>query len=197
MDMYRVTARWSGFQGAPGYSNFYFGSGFLDGGLLGDEAELVAGRVRDAFNELEDLLPTGLRIDIEPEVPIIDSDSGVIQSFNSIDPPDQVTTGARSDYAGPAGAVVTWRTGDLRNGRRIRGRTFIVPLATQSFQSDGTLESASLTSLRAFADTIMGSSLDGDFGVWSRPNGGSGGVFASVTGYTVPDMVAVLRSRRD
>lgn len=197
MDMYRVTARWSGFSGGPGYSNFYFGSGFLDGGLVGDEAELLAGRVRDSFDELSDLLPTGTRINIEPEVPIIDSDTGVIQSFNSIEAPPQVAAGARDNYAGPAGAVVTWRTADLRNGRRIRGRTFIVPLATQSFQSDGTLVSDSITALRAFADGIMGSSLDGDFGVWSRPSGGSGGVFASVTGYTVPDMVAVLRSRRD
>lgn len=197
MDMFRVTARWSGFQGAPGYSNFYFGSGFLDGGLLGDEAELLAGRVRDAFDEISTLLPTGVRINIDPEVPIIDSDSGTIQSFNSIDPPPHVAAGARSDYAGPAGAVVTWRTNDLRNGRRIRGRTFIVPLATQSFESDGTLESDSLTALRAFADTLMGSSLDGDFGVWSRPGAGGGGVFASVVGYSVPDMVAVLRSRRD
>lgn len=197
MDMFRVTARWSGFTGAPGYSNFYFSSGWNDGGLLGDEAELLADRVISAFGVISDLLPTGTRISIDPEIPVIDSDTGVAQSFNSIQPPDDVHAGIRGTYAGPAGAVVTWRTNDLRNGRRIRGRTFLVPLGTAGFQDDGTLTSDTIEDLQEFATTLMGGSLDGDLGVWSRPVNGSGGVFASVVGYTIPDMVAVLRSRRD
>lgn len=198
MDMMRVTARWTGFSGAPGYSNFFFASGFLDGGLLGDEAQALADRVANAFRAADLLLPEPVRISIEPEVPVIDSDTGEIQSFNTIEPPAVVEgSGTTGEFAGPAGAVVTWRTSDVRGGRRIRGRTFLVPLRTFAYQSDGTLTSQAITELRAFADTMIGGDLDGDLGVWSRPVGGSGGVFASVTGYTIPDMVAVLRSRRD
>lgn len=197
MDMFRVTARWTGFPGAPGYSNFFFSSGFLDGGLLGDEAQMLANRVRSAFDEISSLLPNNVSISIDPEVPIIDSDTGVIQSFNSIDPPSPVAPAGDRAYAGPAGAVVTWRTDDLRNGRRIRGRTFLVPLSTFVFDDDGTLKQSQFEFLRDFADTLMGPALEGDLGVWSRPVGGSGGVFATVTGYTIPDMAAVLRSRRD
>lgn len=198
MDMMRVTARWTGFSGAPGYSNFFFSSGFLDGGLLGDEAQALADRVADAFRDMDILFPDPVRISIEPEVPVIDSDTGVIQSFNTISPPTVVEgSGTSGEFAGPAGAVVTWRTGDVRGGRRIRGRTFLVPLRTFAYEDDGTLTELAMSNLRAFANTLMGGDLDGDLGVWSRPVGGSGGVFATVTGYTVPDMVAVLRSRRD
>lgn len=198
MDMLRVTARWTGFSGAPGYSNFFFSGGFLDGGLFGDEAQLLADRVADAFEAASIILPGSVSVSIEPEVPVIDSDTGVIQSFNTIEPPDAVDgSGTSGEYAGPAGAVVTWRTGDLRNGRRIRGRTFMVPLRAFVYEGDGTLTTLAQSTLRNFADTLMGGELDGDLGVWSRPVGGSGGVFATVTGYTIPDMVAVLRSRRD
>lgn len=197
MDIYRVTARWTGFTGAPGYSAFHFASGFLDGGLLGDEAELLANRVADAFEALAPSLPSNVRINIDPEVPIIDSDTGMIQSFNTIEPPSQISGDGTGGYAGPTGAVVTWRTDDVRGGRRIRGRTFLVPLTSQRYENDGTLTISALNDLRAFADAMIGNALEGDFGVWSRPVGGSGGVFASVTNATIPDMAAVLRTRRD
>lgn len=198
MDITRITARWGGFAGAPGYSNFYFSSGFLDGGIFGEEAELLAGRVADAFEALSPVLPRNVTIDIEPEVAVIDSDTGVAQSFTSIDPPEvDLPTGSAQPFAGPAGAVVTWRTNDLRNGRRIRGRTFLVPLSTTAYQEDGSLTTIALNAVRGFGDAMVGNALQGDLGVWSRPQGGAGGVFASVVSFTVPDKVAVLRSRRD
>lgn len=197
MDMLRVTARWTGFSGAPGYSNFYFSSGFLDGGLLGDEAQALANRVKSAFSEINTMLPSSVTVSIDPEVPVIDSATGVISSFNMITPPSAVQGGSQSDYAGPVGAVITWRTNDLKNGRRIRGRTFLVPLASFAFSNDGTLASSRFEFLQDFADTLMGGVGQGDLGVWSRPTNASGGVFATVTGYTIPDMAAVLRSRRD
>lgn len=198
MDMFRVTARWTGFTGSPGYSNFFFSSGFLDGGLLNDEAQLLSDRVVSAFDALTQILPGSVTITTEPEVAVIDSDSGMATNFSIVDQ-DSVNGGASGSmgYPGPSGAVVTWRTDDLRNGRRIRGRTFLVPLSNTAFEGDGTLRENAIGYLNNFADTLVGGSLDGDLGVWSRPVGGSGGVFATVTGYSIPDMVAVLRSRRD
>lgn len=193
MDMLRVTARWTGFQGAPGYSNFFFAGG---GGLISDAGQ-VANRVRSAFNELGNILPESVSIDIDPEVPVIDSDTGMTASIETIDPPGTVTGGASTAYSAASGGVVTWRTNDLRNGRRIMGRTFLVPLAAGAYESDGTLSTAGLTNLRGFADELTAGDFDSELGVWSRPVGGSGGVFATVTAYTVADKVAVLRSRRD
>lgn len=197
MNITRITARWSGFPGAPGYSNFYFASGLVDGGLLQEEADLFAARVRSAFLQIGPLLPSSVSIEVEPEAVVLDSDTGMAQEFLNLDVPAAVTGVNNADFAGPVGAVITWRTDDLRNGRRIRGRTFLVPLATVVFEEDGTLGSNWRDDLNDFADTLRGGPGEGDLGVWSRPVNGSGGVFASVTAHSVPDMAAVLRSRRD
>lgn len=197
MNITRITARWTGFPGAPGYSNFYFASGVVDGGLFGEEAELFAGRVSDAFDLLSPQLPSSVTIEIEPEAVVLDSDTGVASEFVNLDVPDPVSGQTQQNFAGPVGAVITWRTDDLRNGRRIRGRTFLVPLATTAFESDGTLTSGARDRVDDFAVAVRGGPGAGDLGVWSRPVNGSGGVFASVTAHSVPDMAAVLRSRRD
>lgn len=197
MNITRITARWDGFPGAPGYSNFYFASGLLDGGLLGDESRQFGLRVRNAFAGMAAALPSSVRIEIDQDAVVLDSDTGVAQEFVSMDAIDDVSGQTNDDFAGPVGAVVTWRTNDLRNGRRIRGRTFLVPLASVCFESDGTLDSTWRDTINDFAEDIRGDAGEGDFGVWSRPVNGSGGVFASVVAHSVPDMAAVLRSRRD
>lgn len=203
MQILRATVRWSGFPGAPGYSNFHFtvDGGFFDGGLFGDEAEAAAtaayDRVSDAFDEWRTMCPGIVSFSLDPEAIILDSDTGetlgaVPRGSVSVNQP----TGTGS-YSGPAGAVINWNTADYRAGRRIRGRTFVVPLANTAYESDGTLTTAALTALRGGASQLVGSAGGPEFGVWSRPRGGSGGVFATVVGSSVPDKVAVLRSRRD
>lgn len=189
----KITAQWDGFPGAPGYTNLYFMGG---GGLITD-AQQVADRVRTAFGHLVPLFPTNMAINIDPEVPVIDESTGMTTDFRTIDPPSEIGGGGSGGYAGPTGAVVTWRTNDLRGGRRIRGRTFLVPLAGSAFEANGSLNSGSLIALRSFADELVGGDFDSELVVWSRPTGGSGGVAATVTSATIPDMAAVLRSRRD
>lgn len=189
----RVTAQWSGFPGAPGYTNLFFMAG---GGLITD-AQQVVDRVRTAFGNLVPLFPSSMNIQIQAEVPVIDEDTGIITEFRTVTPPASIGGGGTGSYSGPSGAVVTWRTNDLRNGRRIRGRTFLVPLAGSAFDAQGSLNSGSLIAINAFADELIGGDLDSELVVWSRPTGGSGGVAATVTSATVPDLAAVLRSRRD
>lgn len=188
-----MTARWSGFPGAPGYSVFHFAGG---GGLISDATQ-VAERVRAAFLLVAPRLPTSVSIEVQPTVEVLDSDTGVLSGFQEITAPTAVNGAAAGTYAGPAGAVVNWRTNDVRGGRRIRGRTFLVPLASAAFESNGTLSGSARSDVQDFADELLGGDLDSEFGVWSRPVGGSGGVFATATSASVPDMAAVLRSRRD
>jgi len=203
MQILRATAQWSGFPGAPGYSNFHFtvDGGFFDGGLLGDEAEAAATaafeRVAAAFNNWRDVCPGIVSFSLAPEAIILDSDTGetlgaVPRGAVAINQP--TGTGA---YSGPSGAVINWNTADYRAGRRIRGRTFVVPLANTAYDANGTLTTAALGALRTGANKLVGDAGGPEFGVWSRPRGGSGGVFATVVGASVPDKAAVLRSRRD
>lgn len=203
MDMLRVTAEWTGFSGGPGYSNFFFSvdAGFWDGGLFGDDAQLAATtasqRVADAFLEIQQLVPSDINIVPSSEVAIMDSDTGEIQGTVTRDEVQVGNPQGSGGYSAVSGAVVNWNTNDYRFGRRIRGRTFLVPLVASAYQDDGTITTSALGSLRAFGAEMVGDAGGPEFGVWSRPRDGAGGVFATVVAATVPDMAAVLRSRRD
>lgn len=193
MAIYRVTAEWTGFIGAPGYTNFHFGE--FTGGA---DADQMRNRVSDFFDPLLSILSSDVVITIPPTVEVLDEESGSLTGY--LDGGEEIrllTTGSSTSYAGPSGAVINWITGTVRNGRRVMGRTFLVPLKANTYQDDGTLTGDALSSLREAGDVLATDDFDSAFGVWSRPVNGSGGVLAPVTGYRVPDMVAVLRSRRD
>lgn len=192
MSILRVTAQWTGFNGAPGYSVFHFMGG---GGLISD-AQQVADRTATALANLKPILPSTVRIAVDGEVAILDEATGVLEDFRGITQPPAVAGTVSTGYAGPTGAVVNWRTDDVRGGRRIRGRTFLVPLLGAAYDSSGTLTSSAMDSIRSFADGMIGGDLDSELAVWSRPIDGSGGVAATVVSANVPDKVAVLRSRR-
>lgn len=193
MAIHRVTIRWTGFLGAPGYSNFYFMAG---GGLISD-AQSSVDRVMSSLGALGSALPGTVTLSAEPEVAELDESTGTITDFVNIDPPQSITGGGTSGYSAASGAVINWRTNDVRFNRRIRGRTFIVPLAGSAYQSDGTLVAGARENIQTAADGMVGGDLDSELVVWSRPRNGSGGVAATVVSANVPDMAAVLRSRRD
>lgn len=203
MDILRITCQWTGFPGAPGYSNFHFTTdgGFWDGGLVGDEAQTAAdgaaARVRAAFAAMRAHLPTQTFVAIQTEAAILNSDTGETVGTVDVEEEPVGSSASGTTHAGPVGAVVNWRTNDYRFGRRIRGRTFMVPLNSNAYEGDGTLSTGARGDLQTFADTMVSGTGGAEFGVWSRPRNGSGGVFATVTSGTVPDMAAVLRSRRD
>lgn len=102
--------------------------------------------------------------------------------------------------AAGVGCCVTWYTGGIVPGkkgpRRLRGRTFLVPLSNASFDANGTIESTTLADMRSFATALIGA---GGLAVWHRPNpalslaGNSYAVLSS----NVRDKVAILTSRRD
>lgn len=193
MDIFRITAMWSGFTGAPGYSAFHFAGG---GGLISDATQCVE-RVEAAFDEIKAWLPSTVSIQVDSEVEVLDSDTGELTGAEDVGTRTAIQGGTAGPYSAATGAVINWRTGDYRFGRRIRGRTFIVPIAGDAYEADGTLGVNPRGRFQAFGNIMTSSDFDSEFGVWSRPRNGSGGVFASATGYSVPDMAAVLRSRRD
>lgn len=203
MDMLRITALWSGFNGAPGYSNFFFNTdgGFWDGGIIGDDLQATADgaseRVSAAFNAMREYLPSGVEVRVHPEAEVIDSNTGEARGIIEVPEGYALGNGGSGGWSAASGAVVNWRTNDYRAGRRIRGRTFLVPLAGKAYEADGTLAGLARTAIQEFGTTMIGGTGTADFGVWSRPRGGSGGVWATVVASTVPDMAAVLRSRRD
>ena len=104
-------------------------------------------------------------------------------------------TGAVGAAAG-VGACVSWLTGGIVGGRRLRGRTFLVPLHNSTYDTDGTFTSGVLTALTAFQTAMRAA---GPLAVWHRPTtpGGTDGTSYGVIGARVRDRVAFLSSRRD
>lgn len=104
-------------------------------------------------------------------------------------------TAASNFYAGGVGARIVWNTLGRKNNRRIKGSTFIVPLAASMYDTDGTLLAAPATDLKFRGDTLV-TAQTGSMGIWSRPEAGAGGLFNSIVDCNSPDKVSWLRSRR-
>lgn len=193
MAIQRVTSVWTGFSGAPGYTNFYFLGNAEVGGIAANFS------VRMFWQEIRDRIPAGVTIATEAEHANIDETTGEVISYYTPEHEGamSVAGSAAGGYSAPSGAVVGWNTDTVRAGRRVRGRTFIVPLGGNAYQSDGTLNPGVQTAIQGAANDLIASTVGNELVVWARPVNGAGGVAAPVVSARVPDMGAVLRSRRD
>lgn len=193
MAIHRVVARWTGFIGAPGYTNFFFQEA-----VPGGDAQDNVDRVRAFFLELNnDFLPSDVTIDIQPDIAVIDEATGALTGYALADVGTPIEGQVPGAYSAPSGGLISWRTNTIAKGRRLRGRTFIVPLVNTAYDAQGSLSSTAIGSLNDAAEALAGDAFSSTFGIWSRPVDGAGGTFGEVTSWSVPDMAAVLRSRRD
>ena len=201
MTFTRGQAVWSGAPGLPGYTNFHF-FGVTE---TPAEADALAVRMRAFFLQINGFMSNAVTVSIRPIFENVNEVDGRLQSEVTA-----TTVGApvAGNYGGTlsaaAGAVVNWNTSTIQFGRRVRGRTFLVPMGGGLFAADGTLETTSRNTLQ---DAAAGLALAAPvMVVWSRPREAAVGPPAEparlgtvnlVTGVTVPDLAAVLRSRRD
>jgi hypothetical protein len=207
--MARVTINWTGFLGAPGYTNLYFrdfsGTGEPDQAI----ADGAVAKVHTWIQAWDDGLPNTVTLTIDPSVEVIEETTGEMVAFFTTVPGAPNVGGSTMPYSAASGACVNWYTDGVRNGRRIRGRSFMVPIGSNGMENNGTLNGTALTSWRTATGILIDGTGTGDLGVWARPTpilDGEGnptgehnpdGEWSVVTSYTIPDKAAVLRSRRD
>lgn len=127
---------------------------------------------------------------------LIDSNTGLITGSYTLTPP---TAWAGSDtglFVQGVGGRIAWQTATVANGRRVRGSTFVVPMATSSFAADGMLGVAAIAPVNTAISTLL-TTMAGALQVFSRPGGthATGGN-ASITSGAMPRAVSTLRSRR-
>lgn len=196
----RVKSKWTGFNGAPGYTNFYFRDFSVSNEPTQAQADAAVARTATFWNNVKSRFPTVVTISIQGDVEVVEETTGEMQGVFGVTPPPAHVGGATSSvYSGPTGMVINWRTAGVRNGRRVRGRTFLVPVATENFATDGTIDATKLASVQSTANDLASQTGTPDLGVWARPTapGATDGQWYPVTSATVPDLAAVLRSRRD
>lgn len=194
----RVKINWTGFIGAPGYTNLFFETTAAD---PWDQTyvEAAVDKVDAFLGAFPTYLPTGLAVAIDPTVAELDEVTGTLTAAWTVTPPATRTGSSATAYGAGSGLCVTWVTGEVQNGRLVRGRTFIVPLAGAGYDNDGSIYGTLLTAARAAATTLTSDSDGARLVVWKRPNPIipiTGGAY-NVIGSNVSDKAAQLRSRRD
>lgn len=194
MATFRVKVRWSGFSGAPGYNIFHFGDG---GGGTTRDPQAAVNAVRTFYTAFGMYIPNTVSLTIDSAVEVIDTPTGKLTDILTITPGNPIVGSSTATFAAPAGVVVHWLSGGIRNGRRMRGRTFLVPMVTTVFQNDGTIATAVLSTFQSAADALVADSAS-ELLVYGRPSTKLGpGQVTEVSAARVPDKVCVLRSRRD
>jgi len=195
----RVKVNWTGFIGSPGYTNLFFETTAADDWTQA-YVDVAVAKVDTFLGAFPAFLPTGLSAAIDPTVAQLDELTGAMQSVWGVTPPAARTGSSATAYGAGSGLCVTWISGDVRNGRGVRGRTFIVPLAGAGYDNDGTIYGTLLTNARTAATALHQDTNGARLVVWHRnptgqiiPEGGAFNIIAS----NVSDKAAQLRSRRD
>lgn len=187
MPLLRVRTQIGGSTQGPAVSNLFFaGSGSSD-------ALAAHGAVADFWGDMLGLMVNYTTLLVEGEIAELDTASGQVIDVHSTDP--VAHTGASASAALPpmTQGLLRFRTGVFRDGREVRGRIFI-PGPTEEGNDIAKPTSSYRTTL-ASAGANLGSSQV----VYSRPTSpeaGDGG-FELVSGRSVWEKWAVLRSRRD
>ena len=204
--MGRVRAISSGYTGGPGVSTFFFSVAVGDFDNVA--AALAVDRVKAAYLAGKAMWPQTWTVSCDGIVDVIEPDSGdLVGTTTGTGWTMGGTGGEVSSGPAPVGLITRWTTSGYVNSRRVRGRTFHVPVIRQMFEDNGTVSTGGLTAANAFGGAMNSpGATDCIFGVWSRPvtadeatpgSPARAGSFWGCTGYGVPDKAVVLRSRRD
>lgn len=185
-DINRLRATWSG-SGVvgPGVSTFY---------ALGTGSALSAA-VADLFTDLVAALPVSVNITIPGGGEVIEDSTGATTGTWTSGGGGVISGTDPGAFSQGVGIRMVWETAGLTNNRRVRGSTFMCPLAGNVFANDGTPASGARTVMTDAAIAFV-SSLVGDLVIWTKPTDSTPGKISEVTSGTVPDRVSWLTSRR-
>jgi len=188
----RVLTRWVGGPSSPGLTVMNFRRN------TGSYTDAVTA-VRAFWAALASYLPTAYTLTVDPLVEEHESSDGSITGTWTAGtaPADVVGTGATAWAAG-VGFRVTWDTGAVVNGHRVKGRTFIIPVLPANYDSSGTIAAATITAVNTAATNLRTAASGGStpLVIYTKAGPRGPGALTDVSTGVVPDQVAVLRGRR-
>lgn len=177
----KIQISWTGISTGPGVSTFY-----LDNTGTPDLTPF-----KTFFEAIKTSIPAAVTIKYPSSGLRIDSFTGAATgTWAATAPADTVATGAGT-YSAPVGAIINWRTGVYSAGRELRGKTFVVPLASVCFGGTGLLQGTTQTQLQNAAIALKNTAVT--LVAFSKTHHD----IAPVSTASVPLLAAVLRSRRD
>lgn len=187
--LHRLIVNWSGPQVVGLAVNVLHFSG-------SDNAAPPVAAVRAAYAGLASFLPSGVSISFPTSGDSINDTTGELTGTWTAPAAAPVAGSGGANAAAGVGACVTWLTGGIVNGRRLRGRTFIVPCTNVAFDGTGRFAAATTSQLDTFAAAMQAS---GPLAVWHRPSSktATDGNSYGVVSHKINAKIAVLTSRRD
>nr|CRY96794.1 hypothetical protein [uncultured prokaryote] len=181
--------RWQGARIGAGASVFHFHSIGSSAGAAG-----IATAVKQLFTSTQALFSADITFSFDAEVREL-SNSGTLIAAYPVAPPADISGSSNSSYANGTGLMVRHNTGQVVAGRRLLGRTFMVPVVTSCFSTSGDVTSATQTTVNgafsALRTTVSGSGSN--FAVWSKTHAAVGDVLGSET----QSRPSTLRTRND
>lgn len=201
-----VRTNWTGTTGGPGLTQFAI-EGITDPHTWdAAAAQQAVNAVRQFWFDVAGIIPDNIKLDVQPVVDIYNIGSGeLVGSYSAAAIPAQVAGTSVGSFSMASGIKANLNTGQIRNGRRVRGSVFIVPCAGASFSADGLVIASTRTTVNTALNTMrtaLGTS-NKQLAVWSRPipagkpYGPRAGVTTAVTGVDTSEKGAILRGRRD
>lgn len=182
----RIRSVW---QGAavigPGVSTLYW-----------DEADSgFVAKLNTFWTSLAAWIPTGIVITTQGSGDLLDVASGTLSGTWTDGGTSTVATTGAGVFSQGVGVRASWLTSGIRNGRRVRGSTFIVPIIGAAYATDGTPAGASMTAFNNAAQALVTAAAS-HMRVYSRPSAAGAGQQNTVISSNVSDAVSWLRTRR-
>lgn len=194
MTITKIQPQWQGWAGAPGVSTFYANGAVTD-----------MSPIKTFFEAIKGNLPNGVVIKYPATGDLYDEVSGVLTGATAFSALTDTTSSATAQqYSSATGTHVRWVTAGIVAGRKVRGRTFLVPLTSVAFGVNGQISTVSQAQIASAAAALIAGFPA--LRVWSRPRPAKAGPppVAAVDGTihavlqgVVPNFATVLRSRRE
>jgi hypothetical protein len=181
-------AIWSTPGGGTGYSVFHF-----QDVVSNTQAQGLANAVRAFFLTVSGVIPDDCTVSFDSEVTVYTL-GGVLTGVFPVTPPAPTPGLTNATFNRAAGVRIDWGTGHIVAGRRLTGRTYIVPAGAGAFDSTGLVNSANITALtNAGQALITACSSIQALVVWSKTHG----IAWAIDTASVPTKGAILTGRRD
>lgn len=194
MPVAQIRTTWTGGPSDPGLTVMN-----VDAGAVLDFSSTISA-VRTFWTAIAPGIPDEYDLQVSPLVELFDTATGALMGESTLTGNPAVVSGTSTErYVNGVGARIDWLTSDIVNGRRVRGRTFLVPIHSLAFTNAGALEQLNVTVFEDAATDLL-TALDTagtPLVVWSRPTPpAADGAIAPVIAARVPNKAAYLRGRR-
>lgn len=183
----RMRTVWTGVAGSPYYTNLHFLTNAVGNGLQ-DAAQAWADFLQaHTTNFVSDLTPV-----IEPDIPLIDTNTNTMIGSATVAPPAITTAGGGEALPRFTQLLIRLETGTIVAGRRLRGRIFLPGMQETLNTTQGVPSGTLIASINASLVTLL-QQVDAPLAVY----GPTHFAYAEVNSATAWTQWAVLRSRRD